>query len=253
MVDIHSHILPGLDDGAATVYDTLDMADLAYRSGTEQIVATPHCNIPGIYKNYYNEAYEKAFIKAKEAIESEGIPVELMPGMEVFATDDLPQLIAEKKLIGLNNTKNLLIEFDFGEDPEFADTILNEVQSCGMTPVIAHAERYMFVQNNPETVLNWHRKGYFVQVNKGSFWGRFGRSAERTAFLLLNHNLITAIASDSHSPVRRTPSMSEVYEYLAREYPEDYLKDLFATNPGRLCRGEAPIQFQKIPFDEEVL
>lgn len=252
MVDIHSHILPGIDDGAVTVYDTLDMADLAFRSGTEQIVATPHCNIPGVYDNYFDEAYRKAFNTAKDAIENEGIPIKLLPGMEVFATDDLPDIIAAKKLIGLNNTQNLLIEFDFGEDPVFVENILREVKNSGMTPVIAHAERYMFVQENPETVLQWHRQGYFVQVNKGSFLGKFGRNAEKTAFLLLNHNLITAVASDSHSPVHRTPCMSDAYGYLAQEYPEDYLNDLFTTNPKLLCRGLAPIQFQKIPFDEKV-
>lgn len=252
MVDIHSHILPGIDDGAVTVYDTLDMADLAFRSGTEQIVATPHCNIPGVYDNYFDEAYRKAFKLAKDAIENEGIPITLLPGMEVFATDDLPEVIAAKKLIGLNNTQNLLIEFDFGEDPVFVENILREVKNSGMTPVIAHAERYMFVQENPETVLQWHRQGYFVQVNKGSFLGKFGRNAERTAFKLLNHNLITAVASDSHSPVHRTPYMSDAYRYLAQEYPEDYLNDLFTTNPTLLCTGKAPIQFQKIPFDEKV-
>ncbi len=252
MVDIHCHILPGLDDGAATVYDTLDMAYLAYKSGTEQIAATSHCNIPGLYNNYYDDVYRNTFKLAQNAIENEGIPITLMPGMEVFATANLPQLIAEKKVIGLNNTRNILIEFNFSEDPEFADFILNKVYSSGMTPVIAHAERYDFVQEYPERVFQWHSKGYFVQVNKGSFCGRFGRSAEKTAFLLLNHNLITAVASDAHSQVRRTPCMSEAYDYLAPEYPEEYLNDLFITNPRRLCRGEAPIQFQKIPFDEKV-
>ena len=142
MVDIHCHILPGLDDGAGAVYDTLAMADLAARSGTRMIVATPHCNIPGVYENYLGEEYWQAFSLAQEAIRQEGIPLTLLPGMEVFATESLPRLIADGKLLGLNRTRNLLVEFEFVEDPDFARHVLARVAEAGMRPVVAHAERY---------------------------------------------------------------------------------------------------------------
>lgn len=252
MVDIHCHILPGLDDGAETIYDTLDMAQLAYRSGTTHIVATPHCNIPGVFDNYFDESYRKSFDLAKRAIENEGIPITLMQGMEVYATAGIYSLAEGKKLTGINNTKNLLIEFNFGEDPDFVNSVLLDVQRAGMTPVIAHAERYAFVQENPDTVFQWHTMGCFVQANKGSFLGRFGKSAERTAYELLNHNLITAVASDAHSPAFRTTCMADAYDFLCGYYSEEYISDLFCTNPYRLCCGEPPVQYRKIPFDEQI-
>lgn len=251
MVDIHCHILPGVDDGAESIYDTLDMADLAYRSGTTQIVATPHCNITGVYENYADELYWNSFHSAQETIRREGIPVTLLPGMEVFAQENVPELIRSEKVVGINSTKNLLIEFDFTEEREFADSILEKVAATGMTPIIAHAERYRFVQENPAVVLSWMQKGFHIQVNKGSFWGRFGKGAEKAAYRLLNHNLVTAVASDAHSCVHRTPHMADVYSFLCEDYPKEYIKDLFYTNPDRLCHGQPPVQYQKIPFDEQ--
>lgn len=145
MTDIHTHILPGLDDGAESLYDTLEMAAMAFENGTTRIVATPHCNIPGVYDNYFGERYIHAFETARRAIEKEKIPVELLPGMEVFATEDLPELLTEGKIMPLNQTRNVLIEFDFSEDPRFAERVLRRVREVGAKPVIAHAERFEFV------------------------------------------------------------------------------------------------------------
>ena len=250
MTDIHTHILPGLDDGAESLYDTLEMAVMACESGTTHIVATPHCNIPGVYDNYFGERYIYAFEKAKEAIAREKIPVELLPGMEVFATEDLPELLAAGKIMPLNQTRNVLIEFDFAEDPWFAEHVLRRVREVGAIPVLAHAERFEFVQENPQIVYRCQERGYYVQVNKGSFMGRFGRRAEQTAYRLLDHNMVTVIASDAHSPERRTTFMADAYETLAAEYPEKYLDILFDKNPALLCQGRSPVRFKKIPFEE---
>lgn len=249
MIDIHTHILPGLDDGAQSLYDTVEMAAMAYENGTTQIVATPHCNIPGVYGNYFGDRYVRAFEEARDAIERERIPVRLLPGMEVFATEDLPDLLAEGKIMPLNQTRNVLIEFDFDEDPMFADNVLRRVKKVGGRPVIAHAERFEFVQDDPQIVYRWRERGYAVQVNKGSFMGRFGQRAERTAYRLLNHNLITAVASDAHSPERRTTCMADAYDVLSAEYPRKYLDILFERNPARLCGGKPTIRFRQIPFE----
>lgn len=249
MTDLHTHILPGLDDGARSIYDTLEMAALAYENGTTRIVATPHCNIPGIYDNYFGDRYVRAFEEARDALRQEGIPVELLPGMEVYATEDVPAFLTEGRIMPLNQTRYVLIEFDFGEDPWFVNRILHQVKEVGASPVIAHAERYEFVQEDPGLAFGWMESGYCIQVNKGSFMGRFGRKAEQTAYRLLNHNLITAVASDAHSPVRRTTCMADAYDALAAEYPRNYLDTLFEKNPSLLCQGKKPVQFKRIPFD----
>lgn len=248
MIDIHTHILPGLDDGAADIYDSIEMAALAYESGTTAIVATPHCNLPGLYSNYFGKEYRDTFLRTREILEQEVPGITLLAGMEVFTTEDVPRLLTEGKIFPINRTKYVLMEFDFGEDPDFASRILAEVKKIRAVPVVAHAERYEFIQDDPSTAYEWKRKGYEIQLNKGSFMGRFGERAQRTAYELLNHNLVTAVASDAHSPVRRTTCMSDAYEHLLPEYPKDYLDALFTDNPRYICSGLRPIQFQRIPF-----
>lgn len=108
-------------------------------------------------------------------------------------------------------------------------------------PLIAHAERYEFVQDDPEIVEEWKKKGCEVQINKGSFMGRFGTGAQQTAYELLNHNLVTAVASDAHSPIRRTTCMADAYDHLSREYSKEYLDVLFEINPRNICNGVKPI------------
>lgn len=250
MIDIHTHILPGVDDGAVDIYDSIDMAALAYESGTKVIVATPHCNIPGVYSNYFSKQYCDIFQRTKEILKREVPGITLLAGMEVFTTEALPRLLTDGKIFPINRTRYILMEFDFGENPDFADDILSKVQEINAKPVIAHAERYEFVQDDPEIAYQWKKKGYEIQINKGSFLGKFGEHARQTAFELLNHNLVTAIASDAHSPVQRTTCMADAYDYLSEEYPAEYLDTLFQTNPQRICNGLKPIQFQRIPFEE---
>ena len=231
MIDIHTHILPGLDDGAEDIYDSLEMGAMAQEHGTKVIVATPHCNIPGLYSNYFGEHYKEAFLKTRKAFEREGLTVKLLPGMEVFATYDLPRLVQEGRIMTLNRTSYILVEFDFGEDPEFAEDVLMRLEE------IAHAERYEFIQDNPEIAGDWKKRGYIIQANKGSFVGRFGKSARQTAYRLMDERVTDVIASDAHRPYMRTTDMEDTYGVLTGEYPEEYLKQLFTRNPGRICQG----------------
>lgn len=231
MIDIHSHILPGLDDGARDIYDTLDMAVMAAESGVTAMIATPHCNLPGGYGAVFDEEYMEAYRYAAEAIRREQIPLKLYPGMEVFASPALPELLQDGKIMTLNESRYLLIEFDFEEDEQYAESILQQIQRMKAVPVIAHAERYEFVQDHPEIVRKWNKEGIFVQVNKGSYFGRFGRRAAETAWFLTDQYLVTAVASDAHGPDIRTPYMADVRRELFREYPEDYVRALLEDNP----------------------
>lgn len=235
MIDIHTHILPGIDDGAQDIYDTLEMVRLAADSKVTDMIATPHCNIPGYYENYFDRAYEELVRTVRSAVHEEQIPVRIHPGMEVFATPELPKLLSDGRIMTLNGSHYLLMEFSFDEDPEFAADIVEQVRENGVIPVIAHAERYEFVQDDPRIVYDWRMKGYPIQVNKGSFQGRFGRRAQGMAYFLMDHHLVSAVASDAHSPYQRTPYMANVYEELLLDYPEDYLNMLFEENPRRIC------------------
>lgn len=249
MIDIHSHILPGVDDGAQDIYDTLEMIRLAERSGIQAMVATPHCNIPGGYKNYFSEKYIEQIQLVREAVHKEGIKVNILPGVEAFGTEDLPRLLAEGKVMTLNQSRYLLMEFGFDEDPAFADHVIERVAEMKAIPVIAHAERYEFVRKNPNLVYQWRKKGYPIQINKGSFQGEFGRRAEMMAYLLLDYNLVSVVASDAHSPHVRTPYMEDVYEELLEMYPTNYVEMLFKENPKRICMNEPILGFQAKKID----
>lgn len=244
MIDIHTHILPGLDDGAEEIFDTLEMAAMAYENGTTAIIATPHCNIPGVYDNYFGERYLKVFRYVKSVLEREKIPIHLMPGMEAFAAPNLPELLQNKQIMTLNGTRYLLVEFDFEEDPDYVDRMLSELVELRAIPVVAHAERYRFVQERPQCVYAWKEKGVRVQVNKGSFLGRFGTRAEKAAYYLLDQGLITVVASDAHGTRRRTPEMREVYEELLGMYSRRYLDHLFCVNPQQICQGKPTMNYR---------
>lgn len=244
MIDIHAHILPGIDDGARDIFDTLEMAQMAVESGVKGIVATPHCNIPGMFNNFFADEYIRIYESAVKVLKDEGIPLELYPGMEVFGTYDLPDLLVDKKIMPINQSRYVLIEFAFDEDPDFVTDLLQRVRAVGARPVVAHAERYEFVQENPQLVYEWRKAGYQIQANKGSFLGRFGRTAEKTVYQLLNHNLITVVASDAHSPHRRTTVMMDAYEELKEHCTRQQLNMLFHENPARICNNQ-PVLVQK--------
>lgn len=243
MIDIHAHILPGMDDGAQDLYDTLQMVEVAAKSGVSAMVATPHCNIPGLYKNYFDDEYIENIKNVRNAVHHEKIPVQILPGMEVFGTSELPELLEQGKIMTINQSRYLLVEFNFEEDPVLVEYILEKIQKLKVIPVIAHAERYRFVQKNPNRVYQWRIKGYPIQINKGSFQGRFGRRAEETAYLLMNHNLVSVVASDAHSPHVRTPYLKDAYEELMMHYPENYVNMLFEENPRRICQNEPILGF----------
>ena len=135
----------------------------------------------------------------------------------------------------LNQSRYILIEFAFDEEPEFAADVLRRVREIGAKPVIAHPERYHFVQDQPQIVSRWKSEGYAVQVNKSSFLGGFGRHAQNTAYRLLKHNLITVSASDCHGPHSRTPDLLEAYQKVSKEYSVNIAKTLFQYNPERIC------------------
>ena len=238
MIDIHNHILPGVDDGASDIYETLEMVRLAEESGVTAIVATPHCNITGGEENYYSEEYIANIRNVREIVKEEGFSVEILPGAEAFATPQLPELLQDGKIMTLNQSKYLLMEFDFHANPEFAEWITEEVRKLGVIPVIAHPERYRFVQKDPNIVYRWRMKGYPIQINKGSFLGKFGNSARECAYLLMDHHLVSVVASDAHSPYRRTPHMRKTYQELLAEYPKSYVEMVFEENPRRICNNE---------------
>lgn len=248
MIDIHTHILPGVDDGSESMEMSLDMLELSARSGVREVAATPHCNIPGEADNYASAELETALRALRREAEEAGIPVRILRGMEVFATEELPKLIRERRVWTLNGSRYLLMEFAFDEDPAFCAETLRAVRKEGLRSVIAHPERYFFVQDDPQIAYEWCMSGSALQVNKGSLLGSFGSGPERTARMILDHGLAACVASDAHRPYARSTYLSEVSRLIERDYGEEFRDLLLEINPARILKGEELLGYEPIPF-----
>ena len=239
MTDIHAHILPGLDDGARDMETALAMAEMAAESGVRTIIATPHSNLPGNPPNFWDEALQRTFSVFRRALQNAEIPIGILPGMEIFGTPETPELLRTGKLIPLAGSRCPLIEFPFRDYGRQATEILAGAAALGYRPIVAHPERYRYVQQSPELLNSWIELGCLLQINKGSLLGRFGPAEEVTALELLDRGFVSFVASDAHSAVVRTPWMADVRALIADEYSEELARQLLEDNPRALLEGRS--------------
>lgn len=238
MFDIHCHILHGLDDGSDNIEESVSMARLAAESGTKAIIVTPHSNIPDSFQNHFGKPYAAKFLELKARLKEENIPVQIFPGQEIFAYGDFLQLIKNKQLITLNNSVYPLIEFDFFEHPDSVFQKLEQLVAEGYVPIVAHPERYDFVQYDDEAAGIIRQIGALIQLNKGSITGKFGRSAHNAAHRILESRLADFVASDAHSPYMRTPRLEKTHEIIGEMYSYDYAQLLLRDNPEKVIRNQ---------------
>lgn len=238
MIDIHAHILPGVDDGAEDLGCALEMAAMAVESGVTTLVVTPHCVEFSRQNNLWGTELMDRIQDFRTQLRNAQIPLEILPGMEIFGTENVPVLLKEGRAIGLNGSRYPLIEFPFYNYEGRATELLEAVLELGMRPVIAHPERYQYVQEDP-TILNlWVQMGCLLQINKGSLLGRFGPYERRLAFELVDRGFAFAVASDAHSPMVRTTWMQDVDRLLREEFSGAAAEVLLERNPKKLLHNE---------------
>ena len=248
MIDIHTHVLPGVDDGSSSMDMSLEMLFLAAESGVDTLVATPHCNIPNEYENYVSDELTELWDQLNRKKDSLNIPLQLCRGMEAFATANLPELLEQGRIWTLNDTSYFLTEFSFDEDPDFCWEVLRRCERRGFRPIIAHPERYFFVQADLQLAYEWCTAGYGLQINKGSLLGRFGPEPQYAAEILLEHGLAACVASDAHHPNQRSTYMGEIRLYLNEIFGESYMHLLLEENPARILSGRDLLGFDPIPI-----
>lgn len=248
MIDLHTHILPGLDDGSPDLETSVLMAAVAAESGVTHLVATPHSNQRGAFENYASPALQVRFDCLRTAVHEAGIPLELSLGMEIFGTGDVLQLLHDGRLLTLGGGRYLLIEFGFHEDPLRIERLLDALLADGYWPVVAHPERYYGLQRMPNYLYDWANRGIVLQVNKGSLFGRFGRGAQALAAAMLERGLVGCVASDAHGPDVRTPDLAGAWDYLAERCSEELARCLLEDNPGRILRSEPLPEGRFRPF-----
>lgn len=247
MIDLHAHILPGLDDGAGDIEDSLGLAELALESGVDTLVATPHSNQTGRFENYYTEELKKAYTGFCQLLDKEKLPLRVLPGMEIFASEDMGEKIRRGALVGLNHSDYYLVEFPFDAEPGWIGERLEDILDEGKIPLIAHPERYFCAQDYPILIYEWLQMGCRTQMNKGSVFGKFGRHAAKLAETMLENDLVTCVSSDAHSPYARTTYMADVRSYLRDKKGEDAAFVLLEGNARRIISNRSTAQHGRPP------
>ncbi|MGN0424705.1 MAG: CpsB/CapC family capsule biosynthesis tyrosine phosphatase [Acetatifactor sp.] len=228
MVDVHSHILPALDDGSKSMEESLEMLRIAYDEGIRTMIATPH-NMPG--KGCPDrEKVEKRLSDLRTAAASAGIRMKILLGTEYFYRSDLLEEFEEGRVITMNDTRYVLIEFDLGVNRTYAKNAVREIMALDYRPVIAHVERYpALMERKAEAVKELRAMGALIQVNSGSVIGNIGFKVKQSVKYLLQNGLVDLIGSDAHSSRHRAPRMKECAKYLRKKYNEDYCEHLLTA------------------------
>ncbi len=216
-VDLHSHVLPCVDDGARDPEESLEMLRVAASDGTRVIAATPHAS------RCCMEQIIEGVDRLNTLAAAEGLDITVVTGSEVRLNADVPERYRAGRLTTLNGTDYLLVELPLrGEWPHYVDQAIYDLQIAGALPVLAHAERYPAVQQQPLILTKLIARGILIQINANSLEGDFGRSARDTAELLLQARLAHLIASDSHRPDSRPPRIGAAIERAAALAGSEY-------------------------------
>ncbi|NIK78190.1 protein-tyrosine phosphatase [Paenibacillus castaneae] len=221
MIDIHTHILPGVDDGAANWEDTLNMARAAVLEGITTIIATPH-HANGTYTNLAVEITEHTR-SINEQLFAAGVPVTIRTGQEIRVHDDLLEAWYRNELLSLAESNYVLIEMPSSRIPKTMIELIHELKVIGLRPIIAHPERNAEVVQHPDRLAELIDIGAFAQVTSHSLLGGFGKRIEQAAWSLLRSGLIHIVSSDAHHIERRGFRLRESYELIEQRMGAEWV------------------------------
>ena len=235
MIDIHSHILPMIDDGANSVEMALEMLKMAYDDGTDAIILTPH-----FARAYgFNNPKEKIcslYKDLKNIVNYERIPIQLYLGCEYLFTTKEKFYEEIHEITPINDTKYVLMEFYFDVDGNTIIEACKHLINNNFIPILAHPERYDCIQEDIGIALKAKKLGAFLQMNKGSVLGRYGQIVKETSIDLLYEHAYTFIGSDAHHPKKRSPLMFDAYQLIKENFGRTYAKELFEYNAKELLK-----------------
>lgn len=241
-VDIHSHIVPGVDDGAKDMTMALEMLKLAVNSGTHYIVLTPHF-ISGA-EQYTCEMINEIYHELQRISHDEGLDIVVHLGREIFISPDIPELYDSGILNTISGSRYILIELPMISIPAYTDEVLYHLQMRGLVPIIAHPERNSEISHDFGILSGLLQRGMLAQVNSSSITGVYGRKVENTAFKLIKANLAHFVASDAHTCRGRSPKLTRAAELVEKEFGKDTVGRLFYEN------GLAVLENRDLPLFE---
>jgi protein-tyrosine phosphatase len=243
LVDIHSHLVPEVDDGARSVQAVLDSVERLIGCGIRRIVTTPHLRgsltlDASALAERLGEV-DEAFATAAAALRERAPAFEYLRGHEVMV--DEPEVDFSDPRLRMAGTTFVLIEWPRLHVPPGTPRVLQWIRDQGYLPVVAHPERYSGLGENSALVQHWRDAGAFLQVNYGSIVGRYGSAAQAMAFQMLEAGLADYLASDFHGQGSLKIYKDEAWAALERRAPREVLETLCRANPARLIEGLEPL------------
>lgn len=237
MIDIHSHILSGVDDGSKSIETSIAILKEAVQAGVTDIILTPHYVPDGNYvaEVKENEAYIETLIK--ETVQ-QNIPIRLYQGNEIFVTRNIEELIYSEKAITLNKTRYVLFELPMTQKIAYLNDVIYNLLEEGLIPIIAHPERYTFYQKDQTEMVDWIEKGVLFQANLGSIIGMYGKEAKKALIQMLKTDKIHFLASDVHRPNTVYPKMKEIMEELKKYISEEKIQELTQIHTNLVLQNE---------------
>lgn len=221
MTDLHCHILPGMDDGAKDVATSLALLRREKQDGVENIAFTSHFNSERTTVDAYLEKRARAFDALCAGLEAEPMGLQFKLGAEVFFSPKLCDLEVEKLCIG--DTAYMLLEFPTTHKPHFIQQTLQELQSRGILPLIAHIERYPYVLDDPQLLYQWVASGAYAQINAGAL---LDASLRKKLFKFISWGLVHVVSTDTHSLDKRPPKMREALDILEKKLGGDIAQEI---------------------------
>lgn len=236
LVDIHVHILPGIDDGPGSLEESIEMAKVAKERGVSAIIATPHAN-----RTFSNgkTLIEKKTTDLNKALKEANIEIEVYPGVEYRVSPDILSELEDGSLQTLANSQYLLIELPFTEVPFYMEELVFQLKLKGLTPILAHPERTSAIQEQFERLERLVAQGCLIQVNAQSIGKRFGPE-RTTALKIIKSGMAFAIASDGHDAFKRPPMFGNALNYTVQLLGEERALSLVRDNPARIIRVAGP-------------
>ncbi len=238
MIDVHCHIIPGVDDGSDSMSTSMMMAAMAADDGVDTIIATPHFMEGGEGSYLRYRALQAAAKRTEREFHESGIPIHIHCGAEVLCTDETLHLLETGEFPRIVDTDYSLVEFDFDKPISYMSHCLHQIRSSGIRVIVAHPERYFAIQSHRKTLTEWVNLGYYLQVNKGSFQGQFGKPALKTGKWILKNHLAFLLASDAHNTTSRNTELGEIRYELSHKYGDNMLELLTEENPRRLLANQ---------------
>jgi protein-tyrosine phosphatase len=247
MIDLHSHILPDLDDGASDWEQSLVLARVAVEDGIKGLVCTPHW-VPGKYENTRSIVLER-FAEFRKKLKENSIPLDVYPGAELRIDISLTRRILAGELLTINDGGSYaLIELPDEGLPDNLEDYFWQIQLKGIKPIIGHVERNSTLRHDPERLYRWSESGILCQITASSILGEFGAEVREFSVRLLEHRMAHMVVTDSHGLRVRAPKLSGAFqvieELLGREIAEEMTRGI----PERIINGESFIPAEPLPL-----